>query len=155
VTSIAVVHELLSATLDGEVNFDAIVDRLVTTTREVAAGGEVTVSRKGAFGIVPATEATPLALVLTELLQNAIEHGLRHGPGHLEVMAERNAQGLTVTVSDDGTGLTPGFTVEACSGLGLQIVRTLLEGELSGSLALTERPGGGTSAIVRLPGLQA
>lgn len=154
VTSIAVVHELLSQTLDGDVGFDEIADRLITSTRDVA-GNAAMACREGSFGRLPAAAATPLALVLTELMQNAFEHGLNHGPGLVTVHAERSGEGLRVVVSDDGVGLPAGFAVDHASRLGLQIVRTLVEGELDGSVTLQPRQGGGTDAIVEMRRLPA
>ena len=69
--------------------------------------------REGAFGIVPAEIATPLVMVLTELVQNAFEHAYAAGQrGEVVVHAERSAKWLDVVISDDGTrpaaGLLPG-----------------------------------------------
>jgi two-component sensor histidine kinase len=99
--------------------------------------------------------ATPLAMVLTELLQNAVQHGLGQGitagPALLEVSATRDNERLSVTVADNGAGLPEGFDPEATTSLGLQIVRTLVVGELGGRLRITPRAGGGTEAVVDLP----
>jgi two-component sensor histidine kinase len=97
--------------------------------------------------------ATPLAMVLAELLQNALQHGLAHsaGPALLEVTASRESERLCVTVADNGAGLPDGFDPEATTSLGLQIVRTLVVGELGGRLRIAPRPGGGTEAAVDLP----
>ena len=152
VASIAMVHETLSLALDEEVAFDGIADRVLAMCAEVAAPeADVVVRRSGSFGTLPAEVATPLAMVLTELVQNAVEHGFPSGPGRIDVRAARDADGLAVHVEDDGAGLPPGFALATSTRLGLQIVRTLVEGELRGSLALAARPGGGTSAVVRLP----
>src|SRR4051812_5093163 len=77
VSSIAVVHETLSGTLDEAVSFDDIADRIAAMVGEVTAapGAAVSIRRTGTFGVLPAEVATPLAMVLTELLQNAAEHG--------------------------------------------------------------------------------
>jgi two-component system, sensor histidine kinase PdtaS len=56
-----------------------------------------------------------------------------------------------VTVSDTGVGLPEGFELDSATSLGLQIVRTLVVGELGGRLQITPRPGGGTEALVDLP----
>jgi two-component sensor histidine kinase len=56
-----------------------------------------------------------------------------------------------VTVVDDGAGLPAGFSLERADGLGLQIVRTLVESELRGSLSMTNRDAGGTQALLRIP----
>jgi two-component sensor histidine kinase len=94
--------------------------------------------------------ATPLALVLVELLQNAAEHGLGDEGGTVQVEVRRAPrrdgvtaphETLVVTVTDDGPGPAPGFSLVAdTGGLGLQIVRTLVETELGGELALLPGP---------------
>jgi two-component sensor histidine kinase len=113
--------------------------------------------------MLSASVATPLAMVLTELLQNALQHGfgalvLRgagngggNGEGVIEVLAARAPEQLTVTVSDSGAGLPADFDLENTTSLGLQIVRTLVVAELGGRLSITPRPGGGTTAVVDLP----
>jgi two-component system, sensor histidine kinase PdtaS len=159
VGSIAIVHETLSHAPEEIVDFDDIADRVAMMAGEVSSP-EVRVTPKitGQFGMLPATVATPLALVLTELLQNALQHGF--GPAHrtpggdagiIEVVAQRAPELLTVTVTDSGAGLPPGFDLENTSSLGLQIVRTLVEGELGGRISLRPRSGGGTTAVVDLP----
>jgi len=156
VGSIAVVHETLSQAPEEIVDFDGIADRVAMMAGEVSSP-EVRVTPKitGQFGMLPAPVATPLAMVLTELLQNALQHGFgtsaRSAGGIIEVAAARAPEQLTVTVSDSGAGLPPGFDLENTTSLGLQIVRTLVEGELGGRLILTDRPGGGTIATIDLP----
>ena len=94
--------------------------------------------------------ATPLAVVLSELVQNAVEHGLDGGHGSLFVVAERDGTRLTVEVLDDGIGLPANFDLATCERLGLQIVRTLVEGELAGRLTLEPRELGGTRAALEI-----
>ena len=89
----------------------------------------------GSFGMLPPEVATPLALVLVELVQNAVEHGLAGRDGEVRVsVAAGGPDRLVVTVADDGAGLPAGFDLVTGGGLGLQIVRTLVEGELGGTL---------------------
>src|SRR5580700_5223286 len=159
VGSIAVVHETLSHAPEEVVDFDDIADRVAMMAGEVSAA-EVRVSPKitGSFGQLSAAMATPLAMVLTELLQNALQHGFSHPQAArdmdhnlLEVVVVREPERLTVTVADSGVGLPEGFDLELATSLGLQIVRTLVVGELGGRLRITPRPGGGTEAVVDLP----
>ncbi|MCZ9343395.1 ATP-binding protein, partial [Streptomyces sp. TRM76130] len=110
----------------------------------------------GHFGILDAEVATPLSMVLTEVLQNALEHGFREGDtGTVEVSAVRGGTSkefrLLVTVQDDGVGLPADFDPHRSGNLGLQIVRTLVEGELSGSFDMVPAPGGGTRVIFDIP----
>src|SRR6185437_784306 len=105
------------------------------------------------FGLLRAEDATPLALVLTELLTNAVEHGLVDLPGLVEMDAQRelNAEGrdvLRVRVSDDGGGLPASFDPEH-AGLGTQIVHALVR-ELQGAITWAARAGGGTEVTIEL-----
>jgi two-component sensor histidine kinase len=166
VSSIAVVHETLSGTLDETVRFDEIADHVAGMVLDVAAVPGVRLHREGSFGVLPAEVATPLAMVLTELLQNAVEHGFATGPdtgpdtrpgttapgdGLVEVTVERGeGNALRMQVRDHGRGLPPGFSIDGSDRLGLQIVRTLVETELGGELDLAPADGGGTAATVVL-----
>jgi two-component sensor histidine kinase len=153
VAAIAMVHEALSTSVDERVDLNSLVDKVIPVVGDVAvAENHVRVRRTGQFGVVAAELATPLVMVLTELVQNAVEHAYPPGvSGDVEVAAERSARWLDVVVSDDGRGLPKGFSLERSNGLGLQIVRTLVESELRGSLSLRGRPRGGTDAVLRVP----
>jgi two-component system, sensor histidine kinase PdtaS len=107
--------------------------------------------REGEFGTLPGDLATPLSMVLTELLQNALEHGITADSAVLVVRALREGEELRVQVDDDGRGLPPDFDPVTSANLGLQIVRTLVTGELGGELTIGERPGGGTRVELVLP----
>jgi two-component sensor histidine kinase len=155
VSSIAVVHETLSGTIEESVSFDEIADRLAAIVADVGGARDaapVRVRRTGSFGTLPAEVATPLAMVVAELLQNAVAHGYGEaGGGVVEIAALRLDQTLRVEVCDDGAGLPAGFDVGRSDRLGLQIVRTLVETELGGALRLAAREGGGTSVTVEVP----
>jgi two-component sensor histidine kinase len=155
VGSIAIVHETLSMTPDEEVPFDLIADRLLAMVTEVArahpdGAGSVVAVREGTFGDFGAEVATPLALVLTELVQNAVEHGFAGTGGLVTVRPERLPGELRVVVEDDGRGLPEPFELDTSASLGLQIARTLLE-ELHGTLTLGRREAGGTRAEIGVP----
>jgi two-component system, sensor histidine kinase PdtaS len=162
VASIALVHETLSTSPDDRVDLDQIVDRLVPMISDVAAAeSSARVKRLGTFGTFGAELATPLVMVLAELVQNALQHAFAtdgrepsggEPPGLVTITVERTAKELDVRVSDDGVGLPEGFSVERSSGLGLQIVRTLVDSELLGSIEMCPRPAErGTSVRVLVP----
>jgi len=153
VSSIALVHDTLAMSVDDKVDLDDVVDRLVPMMTDVATlNSQVRVRREGRFGVLAAELATPLVMVLTELVQNALEHAFVPGEaGSVVLRAERSARALQVVVHDDGRGLPAGFTLERVDRLGLQIVRTLVDAELQGSLELRMAEGGGTDAMLRVP----
>lgn len=155
VGSIAIVHETLSHAVEETVDFDEIADRLGSMVVDVS-GVEVPVRvvREGSFGKLPSEAATPLAMVLTELLQNAVEHGYAGVPaetsGRVVVTARHIVGRLHVVVEDDGRGLPDDFDLDSSTQLGLSIVRTLVESELGGVLEIG--PGSrGTRVQADLP----
>jgi two-component sensor histidine kinase len=119
----------------------------------MGSGHRVRVRREGSFGEVAAETATAMVLVLTELVQNAIEHAIDGSTqqGCVTIRAERSARWLDVVVHDDGRGLPDGFSLEKSDRLGLQIVRTLVSAELDGSLGMHDVPSGGTDVVLRVP----
>jgi two-component sensor histidine kinase len=154
VASIALVHETLSSSIDEQVDFDEIVDRLLRMLSDVMGSADrVRLSRSGTFGDVPAEVATALVLVLTELVQNALEHAFPDARGGAVAVAARRARGeLVVTVEDDGVGLPADFTADASDRLGMQIVRTLVDAELNGTVEFRPRADStGTAAVLTMP----
>jgi len=154
VAAIAMVHETLSTSVDERVDLDALLDKVIPVVGSVAvAETQVKVRRTGQFGVLSAELATPLVMVLTELVQNAVEHAYPAAgqAGDVVVSAHRSAGWLDAVVSDDGQGLPKGFSLERTDGLGLQIVRTLVESELRGSLSLRRGDPSGTRAVLRVP----
>jgi two-component sensor histidine kinase len=154
--SIALVHETLSQDARQRVTFDVVAQRLVDT---VAAGltdpsRRITTSIEGSAGELAPALASPLALVLSELLQNAMEHGFDEGTvdGRIAVTLGRGPAALELEVRDDGRGVPEGFDHLRDANLGLQIADTLVTTELGGELEVkraTEGPG--TIARVSVP----
>lgn len=154
VSSIALVHDALSMSVDEEVNLDEVVDRIVPIMNDVATvDSPIRINRVGDLGVLDADRATALIMVITELVQNAIEHAFDASTkqGCVTIRAERSARWLDVVVHDDGRGLPEGFSLEKSDRLGLQIVRTLVSAELDGSLGMHEVPSGGTDVVLRVP----
>jgi two-component system, sensor histidine kinase PdtaS len=102
--------------------------------------------------MLDADRAAPLAMVITEVAQNAVQHGVGRTGGKVELSAERRAGRLRVVIEDDGSGLPPDFDPEVSGRLGLQIVRTLVESELGGELDIGARKeGSGTRVVLDVP----
>lgn len=157
VSSIALVHDALSMSVDEEVNLDEVIDRILPIMNDVAApvdsDNPIRINRVGELGVLDADRATALIMVITELVQNAIEHAFDRSTqqGCVTIRAERSARWLDVVVHDDGRGLPEGFSLEKSDRLGLQIVRTLVSAELDGSLGMHEVDSGGTDVVLRVP----
>lgn len=151
VESIAVVHDALASGLAQTVDFDEVASRVAPLAAEVAntGGPAIRPVLEGSFGNLPSEFATPLAVVLTELITNAVEHGLRDVPeGKVVVGAERVDNHLRVTVSDNGPGIVPSTVGQ---GLGTQIIRTLVENELSATIDWARGDSGGTVVTIDIP----
>ena len=151
IASIALVHETLSSSTEASVAFDDVLDRLVTHALELSPRmGELNISRHGELGSLDPRIATPLSLVVTELIHNALEHGLAESGENLRIEVSRLEGSAEIIIFDDGVGLPDGFTILESANLGLQIVRTLTENELKGSIDLI-RTNRGTEAKLNFP----
>ena len=161
IASIAVVHETLSREAGDDVPFPDIARPIIRMVEESLVSPErpVVFRLVGDAPTLPADVATPLALVLTELLQNTVDHAYAGGaaegdePGRVVVTVSGpvdrdGVPTVTVEVRDDGGGLPEGFSPESGAGLGLSIVRTLVEHELEGSITFASRDDGVSGTVV-------
>ena len=151
IASIAIVHETLSNSSEESVEFDDVLDRLLANALELSPRmSEIGIEREGLVGTLEPRLATPLALIVTELIHNALEHGLATQGSQMRIIAKRDAQTCSLFVDDNGVGLPTGFELNTSSNLGLQIVRTLTQNELQGELQIVSKDAG-TSASVSFP----
>ena len=163
IRSIALVHEILSRDPGEQVAFGEIVRSLVHMAEEAAVSFDrpVAIEVVGDPGAVPADVATPLAVVVAELLQNAVEHAfVDDDGGDAPERSERRRvilgfgkqdDELSVTITDNGCGLPAGFDVAATASLGLSLVRDLVAGQLHGDIRMGAGDDGrGTRVAVRL-----
>ena len=167
VRSIAVVHEILSREPGDQVPFDEIVGSLIKMAEDaVVVPRHVGFEVHGELGDVPADVATPLAVVLAELVQNAIEHAFAEldadeeyedeMPGLVEVRLANDGSTLRLEVIDNGSGIPEGFDIDASESLGLSIVRDLVRSQLDGTIVVSNRTVSeaaqtGTSVTIELP----
>jgi two-component system, sensor histidine kinase PdtaS len=152
IKSIAAVHELLSleqlrltdiTELARQV-CDISLKQLVHPNRQVSA--EI----HGPAIYLPSKQATALALVINELIANALEHAfsLNGRDRRLEIGLAQDGAQVTVTIADNGRGLPPDFNATGRRGLGLQIVEALVTKDLAGTLQLSTRAEGGSLATL-------
>jgi len=155
VRAIAIVHETLSRDTGDVVSFDEIIRPLVRIAEETASSDALRLrfSVEGGLGSLAGDTATPLAVALNELMQNAVEHAFpldRRSEGNVTIRLERDADQIVVTVADDGVGLPERFSLDSAKGLGLSIVQTLVTGELGGTLEV-DAGHPGTRATITIP----
>jgi len=140
IRTIALVHETLSREPGEDIAFIEIVRPLLRLVEEglQSADRPVQFAVKGDGGRMPATVATPLSVVILELLQNAVDHGFPEGSagGSVLVTLSHDEDALYVRVLNNGIGLSPNFDFSSATGLGLSIVRTLVTTELAGTIAM-------------------
>jgi two-component system, sensor histidine kinase PdtaS len=137
ILAIAAVHEVLTEHREDDVDLGELVDRLrAMLVQGLVAGKDVTAALEPVS--LAGQRATALALVFTELFQNALEHG----GDHVSIALTQRNGDVVLTIADDGAG----FDGEA-SGTGLSIVRALVRDELGGELAL-ENAGGLRAEVV-------
>ena len=163
---IATVHETLSTPGGDTTPFESVAASLSSLLRESLAppGAPISIRVEGTVGPLPSEVMTTLAIVLNELVQNAMDHGFgggtRGGTGdgdagsgtgtgtgsggsgnEIVIRIARRDATLAVSVSDNGGGMPDGPIIE---GLGLTLVRTLVENDLGGNLRHRSSPVGTT-----------
>ena len=153
--SIAAVHDLLSREDIGHTTIAAVAQKVV----EEASATLVPRNLRLTYDVpehevtVPSRQATILALLINELVANAIGHGFDgRQRGHLSVIAEQPERGtIVLRVADDGQGPPDGFALAEQSGLGLTIARTLVRADLHGTITAERNERGGTTMAITFP----
>ena len=153
VLSVAVIHEFLAHQDARVISIRDVSQRIISQVQESVLDqeGGIRLHLQGPNIYLPTQPATVCALVINELLQNALEHGYeRQEVGTVTVCLRDDGEQITISVDDDGVGLPEEFDLSQTSSLGLQIVQTLAQGDLKGSFELRSRDKG-VSAIVTFP----
>lgn len=128
ISAIALVHDTLAQDPGQQVSFDDVARRVgdMVTGALSRPDARIRFVVEGRAGDLSSDVATPMSLVLTELIQNALEHAFDDRAGTIRLVLAREAEALTVEVSDDGRGLPADFDIEQAGSLGLQIIRTMV-----------------------------
>ena len=152
IKSIAAVHELLSLEQLRLTDITALARQVCDISLKyfVRPDRRIVAEITGPPIYLPSKQATALALIINELVSNALEHAfpIGHQPCHLQIQLAQEGPEVTLTIKDSGRGLPSGFDLSTGRGLGLRIARTLAEKDLAGSLRLDGRGAGGTTATV-------
>jgi two-component sensor histidine kinase len=152
IKSIAAAHDLLSLDQISSADITALAQRVAESAQAAQAQADqsIRVKVEGPSIFLPSKSATAFALVVNELVSNALEHGLGpNGAGQIEITLDQSEDEVSVQVKDNGVGLAPGFNLVENAGLGLRIVTTLVEKDLHGSIRLLNDAG--TCAEIHFP----
>lgn len=152
IASIALVHEYLSQDDVGVVDLKELADNLLSNTLQGLVDPE---KRIGAEVVcpkpltLPSSQATSMALVINELLQNTIKHAFTgRQEGKVRLLLDDNEEGVVLTIQDNGIGLPEGFTPEKDGNLGWQIINTLVKDDLHGHLTIERVEGTSIRVVV-------
>ncbi len=149
ILSISAVHEVLSQEGFRFVDVKDVAERIAQLTAQnmLSPDRRIGIQVTGEAIVLPSKAATSLALVINELLQNALEHAfVGQAQGTVTISLSRSPQHFIVEVSDDGVGLPR----ERPASTGLEIVETLVRDDLRGKLTFKSGKQG-TQVIIRLP----
>ncbi|MEJ7762617.1 MAG: GAF domain-containing protein [Thermomicrobiales bacterium] len=155
IQAIAGVHDLLSderrlAGTTVEVIARHVVDDAVATL--IPPDLRVTFAIEPNDVVLPSRQVTVLALLINELITNAISHGFEgRERGTIHVRAERDDASVTVEVTNDGQRIPAGFVPEESTGLGMKIVHRLVTSDLRGTFTIVSDDDLGTVATIRFP----
>jgi len=152
ILAIASVHELLSREDLDIISVKKVAESIVAATTQsvISPTKHIRMSIEGPDILLPSSQATSVALVLNELVQNAVEHGFGEGSddGSIAIILHEDPHQVRLVVSNDGTPLPTGFDFRKTESLGLQIVESLVRGDLHGTFALKMEDGRTIADIV-------
>jgi two-component sensor histidine kinase len=142
VQAVAAVHEVIGDHDLAFVDMKEAALRLVRVARGVRHDGPAEIEVTGARVMLPSQKAISLAFVINELVDNALRHGFpEEARGRITVSFSEAGGGVLLQVRDNGVGLPKSLDLDAAPGLGLRIVRGLVEQELGGSVEFESRRG--------------
>ena len=152
ILAIASVHELLAREDLDIVSVKKIAESIVAATAQsiLAPGKHIRMEIEGMDILLPSAQATSLALILNELVQNAVEHGFGPGSddGRILISLAEDEHYVRLHVSNDGTPLLDDFDIKKTNSLGLQIVDSLVRGDLNGKFTLTNEGEETVAAVI-------
>jgi len=152
ILAIASVHELLAREDLDIISVKKVAEQIIQATAQgiLAPNKHIAMKIEGPDILLPSSQATSVALILNELVQNAVEHGFGEGmdDGEIRITLAEEPKAITLKVANDGTPLPAGFDIRKTDSLGLQIVESLVRGDLQGRFLLTNEGDRTVASIV-------
>ncbi len=152
ILAIASVHELLAREDLDIISVKKVAEQIIHATQQgiLAPNKHILMKIEGVDILLPSAQATSVALILNELVQNAVEHGFGEGmdDGDIRISLGEDDKTVSLEVSNDGTPLPDGFDIRKTDSLGLQIVESLVRGDLQGRFTLTNKGDRTVSSVV-------
>jgi two-component sensor histidine kinase/putative methionine-R-sulfoxide reductase with GAF domain len=152
ILAIASVHELLAREDLDIISVKKVAEQIIQATAQgiLAPNKHIAMKIEGPDILLPSSQATSVALILNELVQNAVEHGFGEGmdDGEIRITLAEEPKAIALKVANDGTPLPAGFDIRKTDSLGLQIVESLVRGDLQGRFLLTNEGDRTVASIV-------
>ena len=156
IMSIAMVHQTLSLTDIEKVDIVNLANKIYTlATSEMGDKPIITLETSGPETLLPSKFATSLALVLNELIQNAVKYGTKNNEeAEVRLKIDLKEDDILITVHDTGPGFPKDFDLTRDSNMGLTIVSTLIQDELKGEYKIESINGAKVSLKLPVPKIQ-
>ena len=139
--------DLRNDVLDEQPNF---AEALRRTVEPVSADADVCIRFDGRRSAISDATAHALLNIVRELVANAVMHGRAN---HVRIAGEVGANGLSLSVRDDGCGFDPEHRPGTGEGhFGIDGIRARLE-KINGTLKIESAPGNGTKATITIKSL--
>lgn len=153
ILSISLVHEFLSQQDEEVIDVAEVARNIFDLVIEsmMEPGFDIKKVFEAEPIVLPSEKASSLALIVNELVQNAIEHGfVGRADGMIGLkLAIASETFYRLEIYDNGIGLPVHFDRTRTKSLGIQIVRTLVETDLGGTFELFS--SNGTHAVITIP----
>lgn len=152
ILSISVAHEFLSQQGDEKIDVVEVTKNILNLVQQNMLDSNFILSTKfeGSTIILPSKHASNIALIINELILNAIEHGFEgRNKGLIGLKVNQSVDSYIIELYDDGAGLPPGFDRTKLKSLGLQIISAMVEGDWGGRFELYSDHG--THAKITIP----
>jgi two-component sensor histidine kinase len=153
ILSVAVIHEFLSSNSSNIINIKEVSYRIIHQFQQgmLSPDKQIELELAGEPIYLPARQATACALIINELVQNAVEHGFEHKQeGLVRVNLADSGDEVIIMVADDGDGVPDDFQMEQAESLGLQIVKILVEEDLKGQIHLEKGIDNGDGLSIKI-----